>query len=41
MFLTTHDIQELAVCDRLFILKQGHLEPYTYDGNYHRLVGSL
>ena len=41
VFLTTHDIQELAVCDRLFILKQGHLEPYTYDGNYHRLVGSL
>lgn len=41
IFLTTHDIQELPVCDRLFILKDQKLAPYIYDGNYHRLVGSL
>ena len=41
ILLTTHDIQELPLCDRLFILKQGKLAPYHYDGNYHRLAGSL
>ena len=41
VLLTTHDIQELPLCDRLFILKKGRLVPYEYDGNYHRLAGSL
>ncbi len=41
VLLTTHDIQELSLCGSLFILKQGRLIPYEYDGNYHRLVGQL
>lgn len=41
VLLTTHDIQELPLCDRLFILKQGRLVPYEYDGNFHRLAGQL
>ncbi len=41
VILTTHDIQELPLCDSLYILKQGRLRPYEYDGNYHRLAGQL
>lgn len=41
VILATHDIQELELCDRLFILKNGMLEPYVFDGNVHRLVGML
>ena len=41
VLLTTHDIQELPLCDTLYILKQGSLIPYTYDGNYHHLAGKL
>lgn len=39
--LTTHDIQELPICDYLYILKNGKLNYYKYDGNYHQLVGRL
>lgn len=41
ILLATHDVQELDLCDALFILKDGVLIPYTYDGNIHRLVGRL
>ncbi len=41
ILLATHDVQELPLCDELYILKNGMLEPYTYDGNITRLAGSL
>ena len=41
IILATHDVQELSLCDKLFILKGGTLVPYEYDGNIHALVGSL
>ena len=41
VLLTTHDIQEIPVCDSLYILKKGKLNFYKYDGNYHHLVGNL
>lgn len=41
ILLATHDVQELALCDKWFILKEGVLEPYTYDGNVSKLVGRL
>lgn len=41
VILATHDVQEIAFCDVLYILKNGVLEPYCYDGNIHRLVGRL
>lgn len=41
VLLATHDVQELPLCDRILILKNGRLEDYQYDGNIHRLVGSL
>ena len=41
MILATHDAQELELCDALYILKDGMVQPYTFDGNIHRLVGLL
>lgn len=41
ILLATHDVQELALCDRWFILKEGVIEPYQYDGNVSKLVGRL
>lgn len=41
IILATHDLQELSLCDRLYILKGGVLTPFEYDGNVHRLVGKL
>lgn len=39
--LATHDMQELELCDRCFIMKNGILEDYQYDGDLHRLAGKL
>ena len=41
VILATHDIQEISFCDALYILKNGVLESYRYDGNVHKLVGLL
>ncbi len=41
LFLATHDVQELELCDQWYILKDGVLLPYHYDGNVRRLVGCL
>lgn len=41
VLLATHDAQEIEICDAWYILKQGRLVPYQYDGNIHYLVGSL
>lgn len=41
LLLTTHDVAELALCDRLYILRDGRLVPYTYDGDPDKLVGQL
>ena len=41
IFLATHDATELELCDEIYIMKNGMLSKYDYDGNVHRLVGSL
>ena len=41
IILSTHDVGEIELCDRLFIMREGVLHPFTFDGNVHRLVGSL
>ena len=41
VLLATHDAQEIDICDEWYILKQGKLVPYAYDGNIHYLVGRL
>lgn len=41
LLLTTHDVLELELCDRCCILKNGRLEPFTYEGDVAKLVKSL
>lgn len=41
LLLTTHDIMELELCDAWYILKDGVLEPFTFDGDVQRLVSKL
>lgn len=41
LLLTTHDVSELALCDALYIIRDGVLEPYQYDGNLQKLIESL
>ena len=41
LLLATHDSTELALCDAWYILKDGFLHPYEYDGDVEKLVKSL
>lgn len=41
LLLATHDVQELSLCDVWYIIKNGKLVPFTYNGNVHALVGRL
>lgn len=41
LLLTTHDAMELGLCDRWYILKNGVLEQFEFDGNVQKLVESL
>ncbi len=41
LLLTTHEEGELKLCDRWYILKNGCLHPYAFDGDMTRLVESL
>ena len=39
--LTSHDPMELEICTRHYIMKDGRLSPYSYDGDVAKLVSSL
>lgn len=39
--LTTHDVLELELCDSWYILKDGVLTPFSYDGDVAKLVERL
>lgn len=41
LILTTHDVLELQLCDAWYILKDGVLVPFQFDGDVDRLVKSL
>ncbi|MBE6926831.1 MAG: ABC transporter ATP-binding protein [Ruminococcaceae bacterium] len=41
LLLTTHDPEELALCDATYILKDGVLTPYCFDGDMQKLVANL
>ena len=41
ILLATHEEREINLCDHLFLLKNGTLEPFCYDGNIHTLAGKL
>lgn len=41
LLLTTHDVLELALCDKWYIIKDGVLVSFDYDGDLQKLVKSL
>ena len=41
LILTTHDAMELEICDAFYIMRDGVLYEYDYDGDIARLVSSL
>lgn len=41
VILTTHDLQDLDICDKLYILRQGVLHPGEFSGDIHKLVEML
>ncbi|MBE6767564.1 MAG: ABC transporter ATP-binding protein [Ruminococcaceae bacterium] len=41
VILVTHDVMEMQLCDRWYILKDGVLTPYAYDGDREKLAASL
>lgn len=41
LLLTTHDVTELALCDQCYIIKEGRLVPFVFDGDIKKLVESL
>ena len=41
LLLTTHDVMELQLCDAWYIIKDGVLVPFVYDGDLNKLVESL
>lgn len=41
LILATHDESELALCDVIYILKEGILHKYDYDGDIDRLARML
>ena len=41
LVLATHDESELALCDVIYILKEGRLNKYNYDGDVDRLARML
>jgi len=41
VLMATHDILELELCDRWYIMKDGKLSPFTYTGDVNALIKSL
>lgn len=41
ILLATHDLRELETCSRCFLLSDGTLSPYDYDGDARRLAQVL
>lgn len=41
IIMATHDVSELALCDSLYLLRDGCLTPFTYDGNLQGLAEIL
>ncbi len=41
ILMVTHDAQDLELCDNCYILRDGELHAYRYDGDFRRLAGEL
>ncbi len=39
--LVTHDVMELKLCDRCYILKEGEMLPFEFDGDVEALIKSF
>lgn len=41
VLMATHDAQDLELCNVCYILRDGTLHPYRYDGDFHKLAEEL
>ena len=41
LMLATHEVQEIELCTSCYILKEGHMQQYAYDGDIPHLIGRL
>lgn len=41
VLMTTHEEAEISLCDKLYLLKDGTLSPYVYDGDTKQLAEML
>ncbi len=41
ILIATHDTQDLPLCDKMYILKDGSSNEYSYNGDVEELVGKL
>ena len=41
LIISTHEVQEIELCDVCYILKDGALKEYKYDGDIPHLIGRL
>lgn len=41
IMLVTHDVLELQLCNKCYMIKDGYLHPFEYDGDIQKLVKSL
>lgn len=41
VLIATHDVLEIELCDRWYIMKEGRLNEFKYNGNIEELVKSL
>lgn len=41
ILMVTHDAQDLELCNAWYVLKDGVLHPYPYDGDFHRLTSVI
>ncbi len=41
ILIATHEEREIALCDQLFLLKNGVLSPLSYEGDIHQIAKTL
>ena len=41
VILSTHEAEELSLCDKIYLMKDGILEPFEYNNNVEELVAKL
>lgn len=41
ILIATHDVQDIPLCDKMYIFKDGYANEYDFDGNVQNLISSL